>query len=259
MSAPQGHRPPGAFATKRPQPAAFAMSERFSHSSFCIKKMKFFPEIDLRNERDLARYVLRTTIVCASIALVVDIFNQTIFFVSWPDAIRSWLLTTIVVVLIAVPVARKIGKVQVSLYRASTTDELTGILNRRAFLDGVDGSSFLALIIVDVDDFKNVNDRHGHWIGDQVLRATATMMEQSIGQLGKIGRLGGENFAHFWRMRVVTLSFLNSLSGFARPSRKRLFWPIQFPFRSRYPQALQPRDDAETFQELFVRADQASL
>ncbi|MEG3086755.1 GGDEF domain-containing protein [Sphingomonas sp. PB4P5] len=218
--------------------------------------MKFFPEIDLRNERDLARYVRRTTLLCVAIALTVDISNQLIFFVSWPEAARSWLLTTIVVVMIAVPVARKIGKVQVNLYRASTTDELTGILNRRAFLEGVDGSSFLALIIVDVDHFKNVNDRHGHWIGDQVLRATATMMEQSIGQLGRIGRLGGEEFALLANSDDHAV-LLAALERFRETVAQTPILADAVSVSITISAGVATRDDHQTFERLFIRADRA--
>jgi diguanylate cyclase (GGDEF)-like protein len=218
--------------------------------------MKFFPEIDLRSEQDLSRYVLRTTIVCVAIAMTVDIANQLIFFVSWPEAVRSWILTAIVVVMIAVPVSRKVGRVQVSLYRASTTDELTGILNRRAFLDGVDGSSFLALIIVDVDHFKNVNDRHGHWVGDQVLRATATMMEQSIGQLGRLGRLGGEEFALLATSNDRGI-LLDALERFRETVARTPILADTYSVSITISAGVATRDDHQTFEKLFIRADQA--
>lgn len=153
------------------------------------------PKIRLTNGRDLSRYVFRTTVLCVLTALAFDIANQLIFFESWEKAVRSWLITIVVVVLIAVPVSRTLGKSHLALYRASTIDTLTGLLNRGAFLDGIDDTTAgIALIIVDIDHFKHINDRHGHWVGDQVLGAVAGMMATSFAQFGRVGRLGGEEF-----------------------------------------------------------------
>ncbi|WP_404710298.1 GGDEF domain-containing protein [Sphingomonas sp. MMS24-J13] len=218
--------------------------------------MHFLPHIELKNDRDLTHYVLRTTLLCASIALAVDVANQLFFFTNWPNALRSWIITIVVVVGIAVPVSRKIGSAQLALYRAGTTDELTGLLNRRAFLEGVDDSTFLALIIVDVDDFKHVNDEHGHWIGDQVLRATGAMMEQLLGDLGRVGRLGGEEFA--------LLAYCDDHAGMLRQieafRRTVCATPIitdTIAVSITISAGVATRRDEQTFQELFVRADRA--
>lgn len=82
-------------------------------------------------------------------------------------------------------------------------DPLTGCLNRRAFLPAVDRlvaeglaeNQRAVLMLVDLDSFKQVNDRHGHEVGDQVLTMfTARMTEgQRPGTL--VGRMGGDEFA----------------------------------------------------------------
>lgn len=210
----------------------------------------------LQNDRDLRRYVVRTTILCVLLALAVDVANQLIFFVSWPEAMRSWLLTVVVVVAITVPVSRKIGRSQVTLYHASTTDELTGLLNRRAFLEGADDSSFLALIIVDVDHFKHVNDRYGHWIGDRVLQATATMMEQSIGQFGRVGRLGGEEFALLANGNDPSM-LLRQLECFRENIARTPILADTTPVSITISVGVATRIHDRDFQDLFVRADQA--
>ena len=76
------------------------------------------------------------------------------------------------------------------------TDPLTGLLNRRAFLReaiGRDGEQ--ALLLVDVDHFKRVNETIGHDGGDEVLRIVARTLRQFAGGTGLIARLGGEEFA----------------------------------------------------------------
>ncbi len=53
----------------------------------------------------------------------------------------------------------------------------------------------MALVIADIDRFKAVNDGYGHLTGDTVLKAVADLMQTGLGDLGLVGRLGGEEFA----------------------------------------------------------------
>lgn len=81
-------------------------------------------------------------------------------------------------------------------------DVLTGILNRRAILERFsselerarrDGSS-LAVAMVDIDHFKQINDVHGHLAGDEVISHCASHLSQRLRQSDSIGRYGGEEF-----------------------------------------------------------------
>ena len=83
--------------------------------------------------------------------------------------------------------------------RAARVDALTGIENRRAFTDAMTGhaeaGSRLALAIVDLDHFKDVNDRFGHVVGDEVLiRVGAAMTRATVGTGAGLYRVGGEEF-----------------------------------------------------------------
>lgn len=94
------------------------------------------------------------------------------------------------------------SKGQEALRHLSTTDALTGLLNRRGFetvlaravtrarFDGHGG----ALMYVDLDNFKQVNDRFGHAQGDAVLIATADILRENLRTRDPIGRLGGDEF-----------------------------------------------------------------
>lgn len=79
------------------------------------------------------------------------------------------------------------------------TDELTGIANRRKLLQQLDesrgesGQTPAHFVMLDIDNFKEINDRHGHQVGDQVLVATAREIDQLDPRL-QVGRLGGEEF-----------------------------------------------------------------
>ena len=88
------------------------------------------------------------------------------------------------------------------LQRAADHDGLTGLLNRRAFehrlhqrLDRGAGGEGLALLWLDLDHFKAINDRYGHPAGDVVLRAVAATIDASCRAEDLSARLGGEEFA----------------------------------------------------------------
>ena len=86
---------------------------------------------------------------------------------------------------------------------AALVDPLSGVANRRAFLNGagrlfaqqaVDGEP-LAVLLFDLDRFKEINDRLGHAMGDRVLQSFATSGSTTLGSDILFGRIGGEEFA----------------------------------------------------------------
>ncbi len=167
-----------------------------------LPKQVFRPTI--RNEGELTAFVLRTCIICASAALAVDVINQTLFFVSWFTSLRSWGVTVALASAIAFPVSRAIGKAHLALFRSkaavevlSRTDELTGLLNRRALMQIADRQppDTMVLVIADIDHFKRVNDNYGHLAGDAVIRMVSRVAQAELGDLGALGRVGGEEFA----------------------------------------------------------------
>jgi diguanylate cyclase (GGDEF)-like protein len=160
--------------------------------------------IRIEDDRQLVRFVAWSAAVCVAVALAFDVANQLVFFVDWETAIRSWIITVVVALVIAVPFLVAIAHANMRLFQAkqavdelSRTDPLTGILNRRALLEfaQVPELSVMALAIVDIDRFKRVNDTHGHMVGDEVIRVVAHTMVSELGGFGHVGRLGGEEFA----------------------------------------------------------------
>lgn len=88
------------------------------------------------------------------------------------------------------------------LREQATHDPLTELLNRSALLETLQresarssrGGGELAVIMVDVDNFKTINDSHGHLAGDAVLREIARRMRAAVRTYDSIGRYGGEEF-----------------------------------------------------------------
>jgi diguanylate cyclase (GGDEF)-like protein len=80
-------------------------------------------------------------------------------------------------------------------------DELTGARNRRAIVGHIEralgaGESF-AVALLDLDHFKQVNDRHGHLVGDATLRRFTLVVGEQLRQADRLGRYGGEEFVVF--------------------------------------------------------------
>jgi diguanylate cyclase len=96
----------------------------------------------------------------------------------------------------------------------ATTDSLSGLLNRRGFdrelkrLTPGKASSegALALIMLDIDEFKKVNDTYGHPLGDRVIAAVGQSIRECVGQAGVAARYGGEEFAVLVPSQAIELA-----------------------------------------------------
>ena len=154
---------------------------------------------------------------------------------------------------------RELAVANHKLRDSASIDSLTGCLNRGAFAAAVElgaarpGASG-ALLVVDADHFKRINDRFGHVAGDEALCIIARALTESAGKGSIVGRLGGEEFGIFLpgvkagaaqdaaeRMRFAVQS-----AGFA-PDEKR--WPLSVSI------GVACFDDATSFTELFRIAD----
>lgn len=91
---------------------------------------------------------------------------------------------------------------RVLLQRRATYDELTGVLNRReievqlekAVSHSERNGQLGAVLLIDIDDFKKINDSLGHQAGDSVLRNVAKCMKRSVRAGDSVGRVGGDEF-----------------------------------------------------------------
>jgi two-component system cell cycle response regulator len=88
------------------------------------------------------------------------------------------------------------------LEELATTDALTRLMNRRALLERLNAEvdrarrfkSQLSLLMLDLDHFKSVNDRHGHLVGDSILRQTGALLSSAVRTIDVVARYGGEEF-----------------------------------------------------------------
>jgi diguanylate cyclase (GGDEF)-like protein len=92
---------------------------------------------------------------------------------------------------------------QAQLLELATTDSLTGLRNRRYFMETA-SQEFersrryqipLSLLMLDADRFKSINDRFGHHVGDEALKALAAIGQRQLREIDLFARLGGEEFA----------------------------------------------------------------
>jgi diguanylate cyclase (GGDEF)-like protein len=90
-------------------------------------------------------------------------------------------------------------RLQRRLEHAASHDDTTGLPNRRLLEERMDhsagiGTGVLAVLFVDLDGFKNVNDQLGHQVGDEVLREVAARLQSTIRQQDVVARYGGDEF-----------------------------------------------------------------
>lgn len=97
---------------------------------------------------------------------------------------------------------RELRRAMVRIEELAVTDELTGLHNRRYLLSSLEKRRALAnreglpfvLALIDIDHFKQINDQHGHCIGDQVLIELAELLRGAVREVDLTARYGGEEF-----------------------------------------------------------------
>ena len=152
------------------------------------------------------------TLLCVSVALFIDSYN---FPNLTDEALRRAILVNIAVpASLAAPLLfvllwkmKQLAVAHRDLQVIAATDTLTSVLNRGAFTMLVEAylekaseeARFRtgALLVVDVDHFKTINDRFGHQTGDAALISIATSIKKAVRGGDMVGRMGGEEFGVF--------------------------------------------------------------
>ncbi|MEK5040459.1 sensor domain-containing diguanylate cyclase [Sporosarcina sp. FSL K6-3457] len=103
-------------------------------------------------------------------------------------------------------------------------DALTGLPNRRSFTIQLEAAmetcrneqQTLTLLLIDIDNFKSLNDTYGHQVGDELLQVTAQILQDAVKDTGDVARLGGDEFVLFLRnvhSKQLTNQFIEQLQS----------------------------------------------
>ena len=117
-------------------------------------------------------------------------------------AVYSWLVVGLAIFATVFFLAMTMERREAEQRSFALSDPLTGLLNRRAFGDFAQRMARrrsglpdpMALLVLDLDHFKLINDRHGHEVGDRMLKAFADAAEDSVRPTDQLFRMGGEEF-----------------------------------------------------------------
>jgi diguanylate cyclase len=156
-------------------------------------------------------WIIFGTIGCICVAFTMDAF--TLANVTGSERLRSYLTDLAAPAVIAPPLlyyfANKLRELAIAHHKLAvlaSTDSLTSVLNRGAFttlvdayLSEVPGASRPggALLVIDVDHFKGINDSFGHERGDEALQLIARAIKGALRVGDLVGRMGGEEFGVF--------------------------------------------------------------
>ncbi len=155
------------------------------------------------------------TVVCLSIFIALSVFIILRFGDTSALFIGEYLITFVFIVLLCIGSylnyqrhwslfmqERKIREISKELKYISQTDEATGIYNRRKAIDELENQVALSkrygtvfsIALIDIDNFKMVNDNHGHITGDYVLKSFSDFLKINLRETDILGRLGGDEF-----------------------------------------------------------------
>ena len=152
--------------------------------------------------------VAAITAVSAGLSLIATILLMTAFG-QVPD-FMSLLISVLVPLAVAstvswavVDVLLRVHHLEEEIRRVATYDMITGVMTRHAFYSAAETAhriatrnhSALSVITIDIDDFKCINDAHGHAAGDSVLRSFGATLKDCARKSDIVGRIGGEEFA----------------------------------------------------------------
>ena len=209
------------------------------------------------------------TLLCIALAFIIDCFSFEHWRFQWgTDPINN----VIIPGLVAPPIfffmlsrMRELALAHRQLQIIASTDGLTDCLTRRAFTTLVD--AYLeqvkqeekqrggALLVIDVDYFKSINDQFGHDEGDQALRVIAHTIKSSLRDIDLIGRIGGEEFSVFLPGAAPEAA-RNVAERIRQSVAQSLFAPLGEPIRMSVSVGGTTFEPPTEFTKLYREADQ---
>ena len=180
------------------------------------------------------------------------------------QSIKQFLLMILIAIVISAVLLFIILRVLKSTFRQATTDTLTGAYNRSSYLHYIDTLIHhrkeypIGLMVVDLDNFKQVNDDYGHATGDKALQETTKILTEVVGSKGYIARFGGDEFVIVYKKSSpeILQKYAESILIVMRNkslASDELYWSI---LKMSIGYTIQ-KDSLEQESNLFERADQA--
>jgi diguanylate cyclase (GGDEF)-like protein/putative nucleotidyltransferase with HDIG domain len=154
-----------------------------------------------------ASYFFTVRQAAAQIVYVGLVYGALLFARAPLSAVSAWWLvgmgTLLVGAMVIMAMRARVELLIARLYDAARTDPLTKLSNRRGFRELLDlelerarrGGTAMAVLVGDLDNFKDVNDRSGHKVGDAALQRVATLLGAGKRKIDTVARIGGEQFA----------------------------------------------------------------
>ena len=147
-----------------------------------------------------------------------------------------------------------------NLEALSVTDTLTGLFNRRFYDKELDSQiaqykrtqQKFALILIDIDFFKAINDAHGHETGDSVLKVVSQQLKRNLREIDTLARIGGEEFAI-----ILPSCDVNAAIAAAERHRRAIEETSEIPFKVTASFGVTDILDGDTKTSIYKRADNA--
>ena len=192
---------------QRPRYVIDKVRDRGGASRWIIDERKPLAMSDIENDPFGASSMLRAAGLRAYLGVPVLFEDEALgVLYALDDVVRDYTRTDIdFMTILARRASTAIGFTRLfeKLQELSRTDDLTGVLNRREYLRRAQGevdrvfrtSEPISVLLIDLDEFKQINDRFGHAIGDHVLVEAARRCGHVLRAIDVFGRIGGEEFA----------------------------------------------------------------
>ena len=173
------------------------------------------------------------------------------------------LTALILLAYVAMVIAREQRRARDAAIRLSTVDPLTSLFNRTFFFAAIDreiarsmrsGRGF-CLLMMDLDELKAINDRHGHFVGDRVLRAVGEVISEGVRRIDIAARYGGDEFVVLLPETEATGAYV--VAEKIRMGAAELNLPGTELKTSLSVGVVSYPDDGRTPDELMISADQA--
>jgi len=151
----------------------------------------------------------------------------------------------------------KLSNSNKNLRQKAYTDVLTGIFNRRGLLEYIKTKLFeykYSIVIIDIDNFKHVNDSFGHDVGDEVLKHLAKIISKNIRKSDVIARWGGEEFVLL--VKSSELEIVQIIAEKLRIDIEKEKFPVVEKITASFGVS-NFKNKEQTFEDVFKNADNA--